>query len=489
MKFLKNRDGYALLLVLFLVVFVLGLSAVFVSASINNSKQETTVDVRNQSIVAAEMGIKYNLNNLSNKIKVINQEYKDYMKTNIDSLVGKATTVTTAKYNNPMLPLPANMSSANCIPKYTTTTINDWIECETNEISDGGINLYVGKINSLYSNLDIQEKIIDNKTKFILLPTTSTLVFNSTTRSIEVPLTVKGIQRNSDEIVKATIIVTIPNHTSDTNDIVIKTILTEDETVDRVFIPPNNSELPCPIDPTTFTEGVCKYTGSNLEDYLSKLPNPSEVSIKVVDLCFALENKTNCNLNTFDGSGGAIYISPSDQNLNVDNMNKLQNIFMYVDGELIIKNSNTANNNTIVSRSYSFHVSLNITDSNLVVLGDKNNAGVPTGYVEWKSTGAGLSISTNSKMCINLNGIDLTESSNLKDPSILINNGQLILYPTGFVSDLIPAAVDGKIIYMDDFVAFLNKCNVNTAGLPEGHSMKQFIDSTSEIEEIVDYGN
>jgi hypothetical protein len=42
---------------------------------------------------------------------------------------------------------------------------------------------------------------------------------------------------------------------------------------------------------------------------------------------------------------------------------------------------------------------------------------------------------------------------------------------------------------MDDFVAFLNKCNVNTAGLPEGHSMKQFIDSTSEIEEIVDYGN
>jgi hypothetical protein len=92
-------------------------------------------------------------------------------------------------------------------------------------------------------------------------------------------------------------------------------------------------------------------------------------------------------------------------------------------------------------------------------------------------------------MCINLNGIDLTKSSDLDDSSILTDNGKLILYPSRTDVTKLPAAVDGKIIYMNDFVAFLNECNVNTSGLPEGHSMKQFIDNTTDIDVSVDYGN
>ena len=483
MKYVNNHKGYALLLVLFLVVFFVGLSAVFVAASFNNANQERTIDVRNQSVVAAEMGVKYNINNLLNEIKILNQDYKDFMNTSLNTLVNKATTVTTAKDNN--LPLPTGMSIAACNVFYSSTHINAWIDCETKEIEKAGLDMYTSEVNPVYTDLAPQENRIDSKTKYELMPLAINPVFNPASRQIEIPLAVQGKQNTSVKTLNATLIVTIPDHTSETNDIVIKTILSEKETVDRIFIPPNDNTSICPAQASAMTSGVCKYTGTNLENYLASLPDPSKVSIKVDDLCYAIEDKNNCNLNSLDGSGGAVYIKPSNQTLNVDNLNNLQDISMYVDGNLIIKNSNSADNNTIVSRSYSFHVSMNLTNSNLVVLGNEDK----TGFIDWKSTGKSVTVSTNSKMCINLNGISLANSSDLTEPSILSNNGKLILYPGRIDMVKLPAAVEGKIIYMNDFVAFLNECNVNTAGLPEGHSMKQFIDSTTEIEATVDYGN
>jgi len=483
MKYLKNKEGYALLLVLFLVVLFVSLSTVFVAASFNNSKQEITVDVKNQSIVAAEMGVKYYLNNLTNEIKLLNPTYKNFMNTSMNGLVNRATAVTTAKDNN--LELPTGMSTSACLVFYTKVQINAWIDCETKEIETAGLNMYTTEINRLYGNLTIEEKLIDSRTNYKLLPLAIAPSFNLTTRKIEIPLSVKGKQKASEKVLNAKLVITIPDHTSESNDVVIKTILSEKDTVDRVLIPPNDNASFCPTDPRDMFSGVCNYKGTNLESYLAGLPDPSKVSIKVTDLCYAVEDKNQCNLNSLDGSGGAVYIKPSNQSLNVDNLNNLQDISMYVDGDLIIKNSNSADNNTIVSRSYSFHVSMNLTNSNLVVLGNKDK----TGFIDWKSTGKSVVISTNSKMCINLNGIDLNTSSDLTDASILSGNGKLILYPSRTNMVKLPAAVTDKIIYMNDFVAFLNECNVNTSGLPEGHSMKQFIDSTTEIEEIVDYGN
>lgn len=483
MKYVKNHKGYALLLVLFLVVIFVGLSAVFVAASFNNAKQESTVDVRNQSVVAAEMGVKYNINNLKNEIKILNQDYKNFMNSSLTTLVDKATAVTTAKDNN--LPLPSGMSTAACNVFYSNAHINNWIDCETQEIEKAGVDMYTSEVNRMYADLAPQENKIDSKTKYELMPLASNLVFDQATRRIEIPLSVKGKQNALVKTLNAKLIVTIPDHTSETNDIVIKTILSEKETVDRIFIPPNDNTTICPTKASEMTSGVCKYTGTNLESYLASLPDPSKVSIKVEDLCYAVKDKSKCNFNNLDGRGGTVYIKPSNQTVNVDNLNQLQDISMYVDGDLILKNSNSADNNTIVSRSYSFHVSMNLTNSNLVVLGNE----AKTGYIDWKSTGKSVTVSTNSKMCINLNGISLANSSDLTDPSILSGNGKLILYPGRTDMVKLPAAVEDKIIYMNDFVAFLNECNVNTSGLPEGHSMKQFIDSTSEIEATVDYGN
>lgn len=59
MNMRKNEQGYALLLVLFLVVFIVGISAVFMRGAISNAKQEQRVDKNHLSVVAAEMGVEY----------------------------------------------------------------------------------------------------------------------------------------------------------------------------------------------------------------------------------------------------------------------------------------------------------------------------------------------------------------------------------------------------------------------------------------------
>jgi hypothetical protein len=59
MKYLKNNEGYALLLVLFVIVFLISVSTIVVNGSLNHSKQEVTTDINNQAVVAAEMGVDY----------------------------------------------------------------------------------------------------------------------------------------------------------------------------------------------------------------------------------------------------------------------------------------------------------------------------------------------------------------------------------------------------------------------------------------------
>jgi len=59
MKRKGNEQGYAMILVLMLIVVITISSAVFMRASISNAKQEQIVDGNNLSVVAAETGVDY----------------------------------------------------------------------------------------------------------------------------------------------------------------------------------------------------------------------------------------------------------------------------------------------------------------------------------------------------------------------------------------------------------------------------------------------
>lgn len=65
----KNQSGYALLIVLFLIVFIMTVSAVFLRGSISNAKQEIRTDKKHLSYMAAEAGVDFM------KIALINEYY------------------------------------------------------------------------------------------------------------------------------------------------------------------------------------------------------------------------------------------------------------------------------------------------------------------------------------------------------------------------------------------------------------------------------
>lgn len=84
---IKSEKGYALLVVLFLIVFIFTVSAVFIRGSLSNAKQEQRVDQNHLAVVAAEMGVDYyigKVNNEERKIlyEVLNNIHVDLVKLN-----------------------------------------------------------------------------------------------------------------------------------------------------------------------------------------------------------------------------------------------------------------------------------------------------------------------------------------------------------------------------------------------------------------------
>jgi len=504
MRYMKNNDGYALLLVLLLIILFISVSAVMASATLSHSNQEKTIDVSNQSIVAAEMGSKLYMQILLEDVKNLNDQYRVNIKSDLDLLYGKASDAVRAKDLNQAL--PEDYPTLSCESLYKPTSINEWISCETDLIENKYTMDYVDKTKQIFSSFFVGSKsptIIYEGTSYELkyeekdTPQETIdefigdIIVDLQSRVIELPIIIIGKHDLKTSELNGTLIIHIPNHLKEDSLQTIKTILPENDAINKVFLPPNQVfEKECPSDPKDMIEGVCNYTGSALETYLQGLPDPTNVSIKISNLCTAVQDKNNCNLNNFDGSGGTMYISPSEASLNLDNLNKLQDIAMYVDGNLTLRNVNSAKNNTIVARSFSLAVAMNFENSNLIVLGNSSFGG----NITW--TNQTLEVSTGSKLCINLNGVDLSESSSL-DTINFTNGGQLMLYPTKEMLiakgspniSYLPVTNASHTTYFEGLEDFLNSCKVDTSNLPEGHSMKKFVESQTKIEDIIQYTN
>ncbi|WKA56243.1 hypothetical protein [Planococcus shixiaomingii] len=87
MKYIKNERAYALLIVLLIVVLILSISATFMAGSLNNAKQEKSVDVSNQSVAAAEMGVLYYSTDFERALDQIKQEVLDQTRLELNLIV------------------------------------------------------------------------------------------------------------------------------------------------------------------------------------------------------------------------------------------------------------------------------------------------------------------------------------------------------------------------------------------------------------------
>ncbi|MCG3089260.1 hypothetical protein [Sporosarcina cyprini] len=81
MRTKQNENGYALLIVLFLIVFIMALTAVFIRGSLSNAKQEKIVDEQQLSVIAAEMGVEYFSSKYENAFIRNRQEIWDFYYT------------------------------------------------------------------------------------------------------------------------------------------------------------------------------------------------------------------------------------------------------------------------------------------------------------------------------------------------------------------------------------------------------------------------
>lgn len=87
MKQSNNQNGYALLVVLLMIVLFLGISATFMAGSLNNATQEQTVDTTNQSVASAEMGVNYFTSDFQRELEIIKADISETTQLAINDLI------------------------------------------------------------------------------------------------------------------------------------------------------------------------------------------------------------------------------------------------------------------------------------------------------------------------------------------------------------------------------------------------------------------
>ncbi|MFD1927279.1 hypothetical protein ACFSFY_04280 [Sporosarcina siberiensis] len=89
---IRNDKGYALLIVLLLVVFIMIISATFVTGSVSHAKQERTVETNNMAVVAAEMGVDYYKTAIVNEFNKEKSKLQKQVNDEVKSLDGTKIT-------------------------------------------------------------------------------------------------------------------------------------------------------------------------------------------------------------------------------------------------------------------------------------------------------------------------------------------------------------------------------------------------------------
>lgn len=84
---IKNESGYSLLMVLFLIILIMILSSIFFRASLSNAKQEVNVDINNNAVIAAEMGIDYYKTWAINEYNILSNILTEQAKRDINTLI------------------------------------------------------------------------------------------------------------------------------------------------------------------------------------------------------------------------------------------------------------------------------------------------------------------------------------------------------------------------------------------------------------------
>ena len=431
MKGSKNEKGYALIVVLLIIVLFLGLTATFMAGSLNHAKQERVVDTGNQAVAAAEMGTIYYSADFERELKLLKEEMQQETQLKLNELIGCIE-----------LPLGALCDSESERTSWEEKIDREMKAMYVERILQKSIELDALKLASEKIPFEGEQVLYHVKSASAKkLNTAQNDINNSADKDVkwvEIILNVEGQSIDNQKELAAIFQVEIP--VSFLNNIETRKIntnfITEDEdlTYAKVFsvTPPTISceELVAAVkNNTAVAPYECKARAdATLKSFLDSLDGNMDPK----DFRVFTDNYTNfvCekNCNNTDFKGINIVVNENDVGA-PNNMNNLVNANLFISGKLSVGNNiiNLGKNGekqTIVVKELDVNVNLkNMYNTNFLVLGYQDKS--KKAQIDWKNH---IEVSNHSNFCIDIDRIDTNDLARLENEISFSNSGHLIYY-------------------------------------------------------------
>ncbi|MFD1863951.1 hypothetical protein [Planococcus chinensis] len=477
MKQLKNQQGYALLIVLLIIVLFLSISATFMAGSLSNAKQEKTVDTTNQSVASAEMGVRYYTADFKRELELIKLDVSAETQLRINDLIA-------------------------CIqpPRETRCDSDAKIDIIEDQIDEDMRALYIQKIlakvnelNALAAGTPVQPFTAEQISYAVSSAAGATVDSTGTVttdpdavKKIKVDLVTAGTSEAISKELKALFNIQVPDTFLNPSEaLTIETVINTTKpnvTYTDIFdaAEPTISCTALLADLTKeLKEGEkrpspiyeCKLAeGETLTAIISLLKSKgfSPTDFKVFTDDFA-KNVCPKSCNILDLEGINLSVDTIDENA-FNNMNNLINANIIVNGVLASGNNliNLGKNDSrqiIIVKELDVGSNIqNLYYTNLLVLGD-SDATEKDSKLQW---GSNFEVDNYSKLCIDIDQILPEDLKRLSEEIKFTNSGSLIYYsryaPDFFLKDNKgfndTARTTQFVKRSPDYTTFLAACDV-----------------------------
>lgn len=488
MKLFKNQEGYALLIVLLMVVLFLGLSATFMAGSLNNAKQEQTVDASNQAVASAEMGIKYHSADFQREVGIIKSEIIEMTQKEIKTLVDCF-----------------NTGQASCNTQEKLTNLEKQIDTKMKKE-------YIEKVRTKVISLEGQEKkpFLSEEPKYKVIDSeiieknaggnniTQTPSLYDEIKSLEIILTLVGESTATAKELKGIFTVEVPvTFLSTNNKLTVETVKkTADMVYTDIFVETWPTTTSCQSLKDIILAGGTPSTyecviGSNelVKDFAewlkSKNLDPANFTVYTPNFeASVCGNKNNCN--TANIGGVTVVVKADADGLvgNNGNMNNLNNANLIIDGHLIVdqfQNPGTSGQRqTIIVRELTVNKLMHgqgLENTNLVILGKASITNPPSSTMDFKDK---VTIGDYGRVCFDMDRIKKSDWEKFRDTVEFKNNnttGQIIYFTNNLtVNKFVLPSAGGLTsaartqLYVqgyDNYTNFLSSCGVNVSQMVE----------------------
>lgn len=436
MKNIQNQGGYALLLILLLIVLFVGVSAVITSASFNHSSQEVKVDEKNQEVVAAEMGVKF----FSTEIEAsVNTIRKQIMMSHIQPLLSSYE----VKYNSCS---ESTFTNINC-QHYIS------IEKFINYVNSIGINEFNEEINIKIESINYGVTEIKTNLSFAIFGIVNRFddekkltfkVIGSDSLTDESQLT--NVNTLNGKILESEMTINIPDFLTTHQD--LNNSHSDVNEWNAMLLTAPFAHQNCYPASSLVEPYICNMGNNTIEQIMNSFGNQSNKDEILSKLIIINQSNTefcgqggNCGL---DLKGVTIY-NKTSVNLG-SNFNNTSNGTFYNYGNFFVNNNLQNLDVNIVTASINVSNFKNITGK-VVILGTPDK----TGTASFKHA----SVTANGKLCINLDGL-----SSFTFDSLSGNDNQIIFYSKN------KEPKHGRPIFPGSYQQFLQTCSPDELNLP-----------------------